>query len=569
MKLTEALRKYLREQCGVAAGATDDDYRKAVTAAIMEGKLTPAKLAELTEVKSEAEERVGGMIADATKHLATKDDVAKAVAGLDWKSIIQAATGAGVTTPPVPTPPDQKDVKTPAGGDEQTVPLSAVKGMIDSAIAAVSGGDGGIAKNPQSLITRGHGGQGGLEAHSVRVKKAIDRWDGTKSVATYRDRPNMGELKGQPIQHLDRTLHTPSQADKAVIGAFAKFLVGCDIGQPFFRMSEHEKDLVEYAVKELPWVGFVGGEGDGPRDLLIDGRKLTELEQKALLNDGTSGGVNAVPVIYDDQAVMAPIQTGELFPLVNTTSLARGRIVRAFSIGEPTISSGVPEGTPIPLFDTTGFISSLDTTIYPCVGAVEIGLDFEEDSPANFGQIMIDQYGMVHLRWLDDQIALGDGTTEPLGIFNTGTLTVVQSVNGPGGPNTLSDLEALIFGVDRKYRRAAGGRMVFIMNDQTYRRFRTIATATGWNTRLFGENYENYSVLGYPVKIIPDVPNNKIAFVNLAFYRMYRRQGLQVKSTTEGRELTLKNLRLIVVRALWGGRLLQGGAGSIMVDAAA
>ncbi len=559
MFLNQAVKQWLIANGYAAAGASDDDFRKGLSKALGESKLTGAKYAELSAT---ADPAAGGAAAGAAIiTAAVAEGVKQALAGFNL------GQKAPETPPPTPTPPPEKaPVQEPI--TQAQINKMIADGISQGVKAAIAGGQSAVV-NPQMVLTRGLDDSGNVpETHRVRVKSALERFDGTKRQLILANKQAMGELAGTPAVHMDRPVMLPSQLDKALIGSWLKFSIGAAFNRPYFGMTDTDKDLLEYALRECEWTGYVGGwpePGDSIKGEAISGR-LTPSQQKALLNDVTSGGTNAVPVIYDDAAIMAPLQTGELFPWVTVTPIPRGRVFRSLSVGTPVISSGIPEGTAIPLFDTTGFIAALDTTIYPCVGAVEIGLDFEEDSPANFGQILIDRYGEVHLKWLDDQIALGDGTTEPLGLFGTATMTLVPAAAAGTGPWSLADLEALIFGVAREYRRARGGRMVFVMNDNTYRRFRQIATATGWNTRLFGDDYQSYTMLGYPVRIIADVPNNKICFVNLAYYRMFRRQGLQVKVTTEGRELSLKNLRLIVVRALWGGRLEQGGAGSLLVD---
>jgi hypothetical protein len=79
--------------------------------------------------------------------------------------------------------------------------------------------------------------------------------------------------------------------------------------------------------------------------------------------------------------------------------------------------------------------------------------------------------------------------------------------------------------------------------------------------------YGDYNVLGHPFKIVPQVPNTKIAYQNMAFFRMYRRLGLNVKVESNGKDLTLRNVRLIVCRMRWGGRVELGGSTSLMTTA--
>jgi HK97 family phage major capsid protein len=236
-------------------------------------------------------------------------------------------------------------------------------------------------------------------------------------------------------------------------------------------------------------------------------------------------------------------------------------------MGTPTFTSGTPEGTAIALFDTTNFIGSLDTNVYTAVGAMELGLDLEEDSPANLGAAIIARYGEAAQQWLDRVTALGDGVTEPKGIFLTTGVTTVASANGPAGPLTMADAEALHFGVNKEFRVSRGGQNVFVGNEVAYRRFRAIPTAVGYNTRAMGGALGDYTVMDFPYRIVPSVPNNWVSFLNLGYYRMIRRLGLSVKIETGGKELSLKNLQLIVVRMRYGGQVEQGGAVALMTDA--
>ena len=60
-------------------------------------------------------------------------------------------------------------------------------------------------------------------------------------------------------------------------------------------------------------------------------------------------------------------------------------------MGNPTFGS-TGEGSAITPFNTDGFVAAFDTNIHVASGSMEIGLDFEEDSPPNMGQQVIAQY---------------------------------------------------------------------------------------------------------------------------------------------------------------------------------
>ena len=80
------------------------------------------------------------------------------------------------------------------------------------------------------------------------------------------------------------------------------------------------------------------------------------------MDDNTSGGLEAVPIVFDDAVILTPVLTGELFPLVKLVNIPRGRRIEGFSVGNPTITSGTAEGSSISLFDTTSYIAAFDTT---------------------------------------------------------------------------------------------------------------------------------------------------------------------------------------------------------------
>jgi hypothetical protein len=142
----------------------------------------------------------------------------------------------------------------------------------------------------------------------------------------------------------------------------------------------------------------------------------------------------------------------------------------------------------------------------------------------------------------------------------------VASASGAAGPLTVGDLEGLMFGVNKAFRTSRGGRNIYLGNEVSYRRFRGIPTGSAYNTRAFGMNYGDYEILGFPYKIQTSIPNNKIAFFNAAYYRMYRRLGTQFRVERGGKELTQRNVTLIAVRMRYGGQMTLGGAAAVMTD---
>lgn len=574
MKLTKALKEWLSKNCGVAVDASDEDFRKAATTAIMGGQLNTKLLHDLSAEGDEAPS-MGKQLLDAINGLN------KRIETLETKG---ATEPEGDTVPPA----EGDDTVPPADGASLTKSLttaidgmkSAIEGMHRPAPAAGQVGYSEEGPTPVKLFTQTNEGSQDSKDVRVRVKSAVANYDGTCSKAVYGSDCKHVELRGKQAHsglnghHVDN----PSQLAKAVNGAWFKFMVNSSCrerGQSVprcYKMTDHDNALVQYALHEIPFSGSTGVRGENADYALSGNRKLTEMEIKSILDDSTSGGLEAAPIVFDDALILTPLLYGEIYPLVNVVNLSRGRRVEGFSMGNPTITSGTAEGTSIGLFNTASFIAAFDTTIFNAVGAIELGKDFEDDSPVNIGEQVMQSYGEALLAWLDEQIVVGDGTTEPEGIFTASGTTSVSTDNSTTGPPTLGDYEGLLFGIAKKYKPAQDrNRLVFVSNETTYRRSRAMKVdpqTTGRDERrLLGLDHENYSTLGHPHKINESITNSKVAFFNARRYRMYRRLGTTITIEEGGKELTLKNLRLIVLRARYGGHLEDGAAAAVTTTA--
>ena len=70
-----------------------------------------------------------------------------------------------------------------------------------------------------------------------------------------------------------------------------------------------------------------------------------------------------------------------------------------------------------------------------------------------------------------------------------------------------------------------------------------------------------------PFNISNDLPGNDLFFGKLSLYRMWRRQGLQIEMTNDGKTLRLANEVLITARGRYAGRFTDGAGLSFMADA--
>lgn len=525
LTITPALKEHMVKSFGLAADASDEAARTLVGQKLAAGELAPDTFAELTK-KSDAKdpgtklaELIGKSVADAVKPLNER------LAAIE-------------------------------GSKSNPDPLRAA---IDK---STSNADGA---KPWEVYAK---------ADNIRVKSAAEQYSTTKSRARYSDRTWAGSkhyLAGLEAVHEGRPLDTQSELDKAIAGAWLKYSFARSCGRfaPGFKMTDHDRDLVQYALHNSRFVGTIGAAEDADLEMndprVVNRKRLDDFQIKALLDDSTSGGIEIAPIEFDDLLVTVPVLYGELYPLVNVVPVARGRRMKGGSITNPTMTWGTAEGSAITVFTTTSMVAAFDTTIFPCVGGIEIGSDFLEDSPTNVAQIIQSKYGEKIAETLDYVVANGDGTTQPEGVFTASGTTAIVSQNGTGGPPTVADYEALYFGVSKAYRNEGGARGVYIANDTSYRRARAINVGPYDARRVWGMDQADYKIMGRDYKVQNDIANTKIAYAMLNRYRMYRRLGATFKQIVPGmdRTLTLTNNTLLVVRMRFGGRLEAGAAAAV------
>lgn len=338
-----------------------------------------------------------------------------------------------------------------------------------------------------------------------------------------------------------REVEVPTEQGHALSGAFLKSLAArAGIGQA--SLDEHGRELLEdcYA---MSWAGKFGSEWRTD----VEGSRV-----KALLNDSVSGGAEAVPIHFDADIVSYPLLHSEVAPFVDLRQVPRVSNVEAEAVGNPEMNWTIESGTTIPLFDTTGLVTSLDTTIHTLTCAVEVSRDFMADSPADVWRVLTENVGMRLSAELDRVIASGNGSTEPEGVFVASGTTSANSDNGSSGPPTLSDYEQLLFSVAKQYR-SASMRCRFVSNDTSYQRRSGLkvdpASTSTDERRLLGMAHNDYSTLGWPHSIQNDVANTKIGFVAMGKYRRYRRLGATIEWVTSGASSSRRNMALLIVRA--------------------
>jgi HK97 family phage major capsid protein len=552
MKMTDLLKKELVKLGTVKEDGADDEFTKAAGEAFANGKLTAERYLELTkEPEDDAanafEKRLNG-IATAIEKLST---ALTKEAGMDDGE------------------KDNKEVEELKAKLKELEEKQTKGGKKPDGEKKVS--------NISRLITDiGNRVIDGKDV-DVRVKEAIEQYSDTKSAMCYPDSTKSGKphpMAGRQVQDFTeegRPIDEPSERDKAVAGVYAKLLCATAArngsrSAGYQSLPDHDKSILHYAMDKEKW----SGASDGGDAADIKRRLLTPNEQKALIDDATSGGLEAAPIVFDDQVIKTPLLYGELYPLVTTKPLTRGRRVEGVALGQVTVSWGGVDDTAISLFNTASFVSAFDTTIYRGQGAIKIGLDFLSDTPINFGQEVTQQYGEAMLQTMDYCVAVGNGTTQPEGVMNKSGVTSVAW----GGTTSIGNYESLRFGVSKAEHRDKSSA-VFCGTETSYSRMKALPVGANDARRLFGSGgmgtsgYDDYRLMDRPYKINEDLTNSQIFYAILARYRMYRREGLTMKTSTQGDTLMRANEMLMLAMFRFGGQMERAACASITTTAPA
>jgi HK97 family phage major capsid protein len=528
MELTKVLKSWLAANCDVKEDASDDEFRVAAGKAMAEGTLKAEKFMELTKpeeaddanVFSKKLDEMAGSIKDLTEVLKAKEE----------------------------SKDDEDEDDDEKKTELQTKDMKDVNKMI--------GSQGGTPTEPGSLPD---------------VKPVKDIFSTTKSTMMYPTATKGGKphpLGGQPVMQHGRSLDTPSDLDKAYAGAWAKFQLASvtpsiagSASRAWEILPEIDKQLLHSLCENEMWDV---SDDDHPR--------MTKGYQggtKQLIDDVVSGGLEAAPIVFDDQVIETPLLKGELYPRVKEIVLSRGRRIEGVSIGTVTGGWGGGDATNIALFATAGYVAAFDTTIFRWEGAVQIGLDFISDTPIDFGSTITRQYGERLLEDLDDVIATGNGVNQPQGVMNAAGTTNVAF----GGATTLGAYETLFFSVTKAERKTFGPS-VFCGTETSYSRARGLNVTAADQRRLGGGeanqgDYDSFKWMGRDYAINESLTNQQIFNFVPKCYRMYRRKGFTVRTSVEGQTLIRLNEMLITVMARYGGQLERGACAAVTATAPA
>lgn len=266
---------------------------------------------------------------------------------------------------------------------------------------------------------------------------------------------------------------------------------------------------------------------------------------KALSEATDSAGGYLVPDDFRAEVVRRLPEGSELYPFVTVIPTKRdaGKI--------PKLSTDVAmswDDTENAAFaDSDPAFGQLSYTIHRMNAICRTSRELLEDSAVDLAGLLTQLFTEAVAAERDKVIAIGDGSTQPQGIYSA---SITQSVTvGTLSYAKLVDIEQSL---KKKYRRRARwvmsntnvGRIKKLVDDNGQPVFHRDPTAGFAAT-----------ILGYPVSQQDDLPDHTILFGDLSYYYLFDRQQLGIETTTVGGDAFVKHQFYIKVWERLDGKL--------------
>lgn len=183
-----------------------------------------------------------------------------------------------------------------------------------------------------------------------------------------------------------------------------------------------------------------------------------------------------------------------------------------------------------------------------------------DDSAFDLTNVIIRRFAEEIAVKEDRAILVGNGTTQPSGIFSAGTISTIAC----SGNLDFDDIINLVYALPIKYRRI--GKAKFLVNTENVRELRKVKDSNNryiWEEPISKD--QPATIMGYEVIEHPDVSVGSIAFGNFKeTYWLGDRQSITVKITQDSETTYTKDLTGIRVVERVGGTVVQPRACRIL-----
>ena len=312
--------------------------------------------------------------------------------------------------------------------------------------------------------------------------------------------------------------------------------------------------------KQGMFPGIVGGSDDGPgptrskaeraraflRAAILHTDPGDEIVRKALSEGSESAGGYLVPAEYRAELIRRLPELSEVFSYVRKVPVISdsGQFPKLDT--DVAITWGRAENAAIT--ETDPAFTNLTWTVRNMSAITYLSRELASDANPNIVDTITALFSEAVAAERDKMIAIGDGATQPEGIYSASGLSSVAV----GGALTYAKLVELKFELKRKYHRTARWilsstnlqRITSITDDNNLPIFRD-ALVAGETPRILGKSYS----------IQDDLPDSVIFFGDPAQYLWFDREQMVIESTTTGGDTFKKHQTAIKVVERCDGKL--------------
>lgn len=256
------------------------------------------------------------------------------------------------------------------------------------------------------------------------------------------------------------------------------------------------------------------------------------LVRKALGEGTPSAGGYLVPDEYRAELVKRLPELSELLPHVRQIPVATD--AGSMPSLATDISVSWAEAEAATFAETDPVFGTLAWTIFRCQAYTAMSRELVSDAAPKIADVVTDLFVEAMAAEMDKVIAIGDGATQPLGLFSCASITSTSV-----GTITFAKLLELEFTLAKKYRKRAR----WVLNNVNMRRIQALTDDNG--QPLFKRDPAQHgagTILGYPVAQQDDLPDTDVLFGDLSYYLLFDREQVGVEATSVGGAAFLNHL---------------------------
>jgi HK97 family phage major capsid protein len=290
--------------------------------------------------------------------------------------------------------------------------------------------------------------------------------------------------------------------------------------------------------------------GDRAREFLkgaLFGRDSAAMYVRKALEEGQEGaGGYLVPAEYRGELLRRATELSDLFPHVRKIPVIGDSGEFPKLAQDVAIAWGRTENEDIASTDPV--LDHLTWNVRNMSAITYMSRELADDSNPGIVQIITDLFSEAIAAERDKMIAVGNGDTQPAGIYSAAGLGSVAV----DGELSYAKIVTIKYRLARKYHRNAA----WIMNSTNLHRCVAMEDDNGQpllRDALPGP--EPTLILGKPVRVQEDLPDDAVFFGDLNHYFWFDRQRLLIESTSTGGDTFRKHQLAIKVVERCDGKL--------------